>query len=58
MPAGEKSSSLGVKPFPAPPEVDRPVSVPEETSKDLVKADESDYEPSIKAALIREKGMM
>ena len=49
MPAGEKSSSSGVKPFPAPPKVDRPVSVPEETSKDLVKADESDYEPSIKA---------
>jgi hypothetical protein len=47
-----------VKPFPAPPEVDRPDDVPEETSGDLVKADESDFEPSIKAALIREKGMM
>ena len=47
-----------MKPFPAPPEVDRPDDVPEETSGDLVKADESDFEPSIKAALIREKGMM
>ena len=56
MPAGEKSSSSGVKPFPAPPEVDRPDDVPEETSRDLAKADESDYEPSIKADSHKGKG--
>ena len=56
MPAGEKSSSSGVKPFPAPPEVDRPDDVPEEISGDLAKADESDYEPSVKADSHKGKG--
>ena len=49
MPTGVEPSSSDVKPFPAPPAVDRPANVPEETSGDLVRADESDYEPSIKA---------
>ena len=49
MPTGVEPSSSEVKPFPAPPAVDRPADVPEETSGELVKADESDYEPSIRA---------